>query len=370
MSMRAARVGATRSISATRAARLTSVLLCQLAFALPAMAHDDVSFRGKTVRMIVGSVPGGITDVGARLIARFLGKHLPQSPIIVVQNMPAANGIAAANYFTQQLTPDGLTFLAGSSSQVTPDVMRTNPAVRYDPAKFLFIGGIQNAGTLLIIARRARERLTDRSREAVVMAQVGGTRTGALISVWGSEYLGWNVRWVTGYQGTPQTVFALMRGEADMMDTAGVNVLEPLIKTGNFVPVVQPGVVVDGKLRHRDAFPEVPLATDLLRGKIDGRALHAFESWLKTVQIGKYYALPTNTPAPYVAAYRDAFEKMQADPEFQQQARTAIDPDYVMMSAADTKQLIDDLVAAPNEDLEFLNRLRNKYGLPSGEVTR
>ena len=70
------------------------------------------------------------------LIARFLGKYLPQSPTVVVQNMPAANGIAAANYFTQQVAPDGLTFLAGSSSQVTPDVIRTNTAVRYDPAKF------------------------------------------------------------------------------------------------------------------------------------------------------------------------------------------------------------------------------------------
>jgi hypothetical protein len=60
---------------------------------------------------------------------------------------------------------------------------------------------------------------------------------------------------------------------------------------------------------------------------------------------------------------------MQADPEFRQQAKTAIDPDYVMMSELETKGLIEDLVAIPDEDLEFLNRLRNKYGLPSGELT-
>jgi len=348
------------------AAHAATVLLCLSA--LPAHAQEEVSFRGKTVRMIVGSVPGGVTDVGARTIARFIGKYLPQGPAIVVQNMPAANGIAAANYFTHQVAPDGLTFLAGSSSQVTPDVMRTNPAVRYDPGKFLFIGGVQNAGTLLIVAKRALERLTDRSHSPVVMAQVGGTRTGGLITVWGSEYLAWNVRWVTGYQGTPQTVFALMRGEADMMDTAGINLIEPLLKSGDFVAIVQPGIVVNGTLSRRDAFTDVPLATEMLDGKMSGTARRAFESWLKTVQIGKYYALPPNTPAPYLAAYRDAFEKMQADPEFRQQAKTALDPDYVMMSAAETKQLIDDLLAMPNEDLEFLNRLRNKYGLPSGDI--
>lgn len=353
--------------SGWRAASHAAIVLSSL-FGFQAYAEEEVSFRGKTVRMIVGSVPGGITDVGARTIARFIGKHLPQSPTIVVQNMPAANGIAAVNYFTHQVAPDGLTFLAGSSSQVTPDVMRSNPAVRYDPGKFLFIGGVQNAGTLLIVAKRALQHLTDRSHSPVVMAQVGGTRTGGLITVWGAEYLGWNVRWVTGYQGTPQTVFALMRGEADMMDTAGINLIEPLLKSGDFVAIVQPGIVINGTLSRRGAFPDIPLATEMLGGKVSGAAVRAFESWLKTVQIGKYYALPPNTPAPYLAVYRDAFEKMQADPEFQQQAKTALDPDYVMMSAPETKQLMEDLLAVPNEDLEFLNRLRNKYGLPSGDV--
>ena len=59
---------------------------------------------------------------------------------------------------------------------------------------------------------------------------------------------------------------------------------------------------------------------------------------------------------------------MQDDPEFKQLAKAAIDPDYVMMSALDTKRLIDDLVATPEEALELINRLRHKYGLPSGET--
>ena len=332
-----------------------------------AQAQDEVSFRGKTVRMIVGSTAGGVTDVGARTVARFLGKYLPHGPTIVVQNMPAANGIAAANHFYQQVAPDGLTFLAGSSSQVTPDVIRSNPAVRYDPAKLAFIGGVQNAGTLLIIAKSAQARLTNRAGEPVVMAQVGGARTAALIAVLGAEYLGWNLRWVTGYQGTPQLVFALMKGEADMLDTAGMGAIEPLLKTGNFAPLLQTGVFAQGKLRRREPFSDVPLLSDALDGKLAGAAMRAFDSWLKTVQIGKYYALPPNTAAAYRAAYRDAFTRMQDDPDWQQQAKAAIDPDYVMMTAEDTRQLVSDLVATADEDLEFLNRLRSKYGLPSGD---
>ena len=137
------------------------------------------------------------------------------------------------------------------------------------------------------------------------------------------------------------------------------------LKTGDFVPIVQPGIVVTERRGGATHFP-VPLASEIWTER-SGTARRAFENWLRTVQIGKYYALPPNTPAPYVAAYRDAFVRMQSDPGFQQQAKTAIDPDYVMMSAPETKQLIEDLVATPNEDLEFLNRLRGKYSLPAGE---
>jgi tripartite-type tricarboxylate transporter receptor subunit TctC len=332
----------------------------------PAARAEDPTFAGKTVRLIVGSAAGGVTDVGARLIARFVGKYLPQSPTVVVQNMPAANGIAAANYFYQQVAPDGLTFLGGSSSQVTPDVVRTNPAVRYDPEKFAFIGGIENAGTLLIAAKPALARLAAGAGPPVVMGQVGGARTAGLIAVWGAEYLGWKLRWVTGYQGTPQLVFALERGEADMMDTASYSVIEPLLAQGGFAAVLQTGVYINGALTKREGFAKVPLLTDMLEGKISGPAHDAFSRWLRTVEIGKYYALPPSTPAGYLAAYRAAFAKMQADPEFKALAKSTIDPDYVMMSAADTRKLIEDLVATPPEALELINALRHKYGLPSG----
>src|SRR5678816_2229845 len=71
----------------------------------------DVSFKGKTVRMIVGSPPGGGTDLGGRLFARFIGKYLPDGPNIVTQNVPGASGIKAMNFMAQQVVPDGTTFI-------------------------------------------------------------------------------------------------------------------------------------------------------------------------------------------------------------------------------------------------------------------
>jgi hypothetical protein len=144
------------------------------------------------------------------------------------------------------------------------------------------------------------------------------------------------------------------------------SVIEPLLVQGSFAPVLQTGVFANGALARREGFADVPLLTQLLDGKLSGPMRDAFGSWLRTVEIGKYYALPPGTPAEYLAAYRAAFARMQDDPEFRQLARSAIDPDYVMMSAADTRNLIEELVATPAEALELINGLRHKYGLPSG----
>jgi hypothetical protein len=325
---------------------------------------QQVSFADKQVRMILGQAAGGGADISARLIATFLGKYLPGNPVIIVQNMPGANGITSANHLVHQVAPDGLTFIAGSSSQVTAAADK-NSVVKYDPAKFEFIGSVQNPGTLLVAAKSAIPRLTNRSVDPVIMAQVGVARPGALFTIWGSEYLGWNVKTVTGYPGSQQVHLAVQRGEADMLDTGGINVIGPLVASGKYTGVAQVGLYSDGRFVRREAFPDVPLISDLLADKIKGEGLSSFNSWLKAAAIGKYYALPPKTPAAIVAAYRDAFTKMQKDPDFQEKAKTALDPDYEMMSAEDTHHLISDVMQTSDKDRDFLLYLRNKYGLQS-----
>ena len=352
---------------ALRALRLALILGVALCAATDLAAAQEVNFGGKTVRMIVGSNAGGVTDVGARLVARYVSKYLPGGPHIVVQNMPGANGITAANYLYQQVEPDGLTSLAGSSSQVTPDVIRANPSVRYDLTKFAWIGGLYNEGTLVVASLPAIARLKAGTGDPVVMGQVGGARTEALVAVWASEYLGWKVRFVTGYPGTPQIVIAMMSGEVEMMNSSGLSGLDQVLKQPDkFGLVMQTGVYKNGKLAPRPGFENTPLINEALqRTKISGLAKRAFDSWLDSIQIGKYFALPPKTPANYQSTYRDAFSKMVADPEFQAQAPAAFEPGFVMMSADDVKTLIDRMGATPEDDYKYVDRLREKYGLAS-----
>ena len=103
--------------------------------ATDALAQQPVTFKDKTLTMIIGYPPGGGTDASGRLIALFLTKHLPGNPTLVVRNMPGAEGIVALNYFIEpsQVKPDGTTITMGSSVQLDPLSVRV-PQVHYDPA--------------------------------------------------------------------------------------------------------------------------------------------------------------------------------------------------------------------------------------------
>src|SRR4249920_2942991 len=76
------------------------------------LAAEEVNFSGKTVKLVLGQAAGGGADTSARLIAAYIGKFLPGNPVIVVQNVPGANGIVASNMIAHQVSPDGLTFFA------------------------------------------------------------------------------------------------------------------------------------------------------------------------------------------------------------------------------------------------------------------
>ena len=66
--------------------------------AVPANAQGQPFYQGKTIRIVVGFTPGGFYDRWARLLARYMPKYIPGNPEMIVQNMPGASSVIAANY--------------------------------------------------------------------------------------------------------------------------------------------------------------------------------------------------------------------------------------------------------------------------------
>src|SRR4051794_29605333 len=115
-----------------------SLAILIAAAVLPAQAADSVSdfYKGKQLTVIVGYGPGGGYDLFARLVARHIGRHMPGNPNAIVQNMPGAGSLRAANFLYNSAPRDGATFGIFARNIPLMGLAERNPAVQFDPRKF------------------------------------------------------------------------------------------------------------------------------------------------------------------------------------------------------------------------------------------
>jgi hypothetical protein len=346
----------------TRIAAAILVLAAAIGVA-PASAQNAVSFKGKTITMLVGSEAGGGTDAAGRLIAIYLRRYLPGEPNIVVQNMPGASGVTAQNYFVRRTEPNGLTVMMGSISTIDPVVFRSTNS-QYDPKSFRFAGGIGRGGSVIFVNKSAEARLYDKTAKPVMIASVQAMPRPAIQPViWCIEYLGWNAGWVPGYRGTSETMFALDRGEADMTSTGNIFQIKERLDSGQLKIVAQTGALQNGRIVGRAEFGDAPLIPDLMQGKIkEPIAQKAFNLWTALNTGDKWLALAPGTPDGILAAYREAFAKVAAEPDFLEQGEK-ISEGFAPMSARDVEAVVGTLTDTPIEAVDYTKALMRKQGL-------
>ena len=235
-------------------------------------AEAEVSFKGKTIEVILGSTAGGGTDGTTRLVGQFLEKYLPGNPSMRYRNLPGGHGAKALNYFVK-VKPDGLTWVGGGSSHVDPNSLRKN-VVEYDPTKFHIFGGVQRGGSVVFMRTDHKANLTDKSKPPVVIGVIDGDRSWEQMITWGAEYLGWNVRFVVGYPGSAMMLLAIRRGETHMMGTSNLFILKDMFKSGEFVGVAQfgGGASVGDDIESRSEFGIIPIFNTMMQGKLTGLA--------------------------------------------------------------------------------------------------
>ena len=128
-----------RSLGNSRLEIACAVLLIALV-ASERLAHSAASFyEGKTIRIIVGTSPGGGYDTYTRLVARHFSKYIPGKPTVVVENMPGAGGLFSANHLFKVAKPDGLTighFVGGQFLQQ----LLGKPGIEFDALRFEYVG--------------------------------------------------------------------------------------------------------------------------------------------------------------------------------------------------------------------------------------
>jgi len=320
-----------------------------------------IDFKNQTISMVVGAEPGGGTDTTARLIAPFFEKYLPGKPAIVIRNRPGAGGVTALNYVGQQTKPDGLTLIGGGNAQLSPVTYRKSGV--YDPTKFRVIGGLGRGGTVIIVNKEHEKRLHDKSQPPLFYGALDGTRSGEQVVFWGMEYLGWNAKIVIGYRGTNELSIAMDRGEIDMHTTSNVFLVKKLMETGRFDIIGQSGMLMDGKYVPRPDFSNAPVIGDIISSKITNPiAEQAFNYLQSFTATDKWVGLREGTADNVVQIYRDAFNKIVADPDFQSRAGAGGE-DMTPQRPQDVELLIRQMAALTPAAEQYIKELQRKHGL-------
>src|SRR2546426_3240779 len=222
------------------------VALCLVAspfFTGPVRGQQPL-FAGKTVTIIVGYNPGGGYDLVARLIARYLPKYLPGNPAVVVQNMPGANSIIAANHVYTVAKPDGLTIGAFNRNLILGQLVKA-PGIRFDMTKFAWVGSPASETTVLTIRNDLPYRAATDLLKADPAVIVGATGPGA--STYDFPLLlkalaKFNLRIISGYPSSADIMLAVERKEVDgragstsLRSTASIDRKSTLLNSSHLV---------------------------------------------------------------------------------------------------------------------------------------
>ncbi len=142
------------------------VLALVLAWSLDAFAQAPF-YQDKTIKIVAGYGAGSVDDAWTRMIAHFLGKHIPGNPNFIVQNMPGAGAMIAANYVYKVAKPDGLTF-GGIRAGLYFDQLVGRKQVQFDWPKFTWLGTpVQAEQIIYIRANTPYKTIHDVRRTAV-----------------------------------------------------------------------------------------------------------------------------------------------------------------------------------------------------------
>lgn len=292
---------------------LASIILVMLLTALPGSAADDNFYEGRTVRVIVMTSPGGGYDTYARTIARYLGRHIPGKPNVLVQNMPGAGGFIATNYVYNVAKPNGLTVLVTNSGVVLQQAVGM-PSIKFDARKFEWIGTPGSAIPVCAVMgftgiESFQELMNSKKTLNFGSAGTSTYQQPMILKLLADAPI--NI--VQGYSGTSGIRAAMQRREVDgacwQWSSMRVTAREMLDAKGDdkLIPLIIEGHAPEPEVKGLPQFSEVIE---------DKEKLATFNAWVSQYKFYTPFTLPPNTPKERVDTMRAAFKATIMDPEF------------------------------------------------------
>lgn len=316
----------------------------------PAAKFDEKAvaefYRGKTIRIIVGSAPGGGFDLYARALARYLPQYVPGAPNVIVENRPGAGTMLTANTVYNTEPKDG-TFVGTFAEGTLLQKLMGDAGAQFDPVRYQWLGAATR-GLYACVARTDSgiKSIQDTlgGKELVVGTEGPGSDIHAVPAVIRSV-LGANLKLVPGYGGFSRVKLALEAKEVDgfcatflVIASQGKALLEGENPTARII------LLTDNRSLDHPFTKGVPAWEGLAKTEEDRQILRLADA---PRQMSKPYAVAPDVPEERVAALRRALAAAFADPKLVEELEKA-GQDVQFVSPDEVTRVVQQIMSAPS----------------------
>ena len=322
-----------------------SAIVVTAAVAASAVGSDASAqdfYAGKQISIIVGSAAGGGYDLLARLTSRHMGKHIPGNPTFIVQNVPAAGSLVAANQLASVSPRDG-TVIGLMQRGVLLAHITSPSGVRYNVKDFRWIGSLASETGLTMAFHTAEHRTAKDlfEKELIIGASpnVDPETTARLYNT----LIGTKFRIVTGYNGTTAIGLAMERGEVQGIADWSWSSLKA--QRPAWIRDKQVRILLQGALERDRELPDVPNALDFVKDDVSRKVL---ELYFTQKTVARPLLTPPEVPMARVDILRKAFMALDKDEAFHEEAKKS-NVDLSLLSGDAVDRVIDLIAGAPED---------------------
>ena len=321
-------------------------------------AQAEPFYKGKTIRIMVGSTAGGFYDRWARLFAKYMGKYIPGQPEIIAQNMTGAGSVIATNHVYNVAKPDGLTVVMPLNG-VYIDQFVGRKEVQFDMRKFRFIGSPVTESIVFYMRADAPYKSIADVIKAKEPPKCGGSGTASsdfILSKVLEETVGAKFNTVLGYAGGTEIDLAVEKNEVvcrahSMSAHFGREPFDTWHKRGFDRHIVQTSRKQDSRAADAPTLHEL-----FEQYKVPANSRRVAQILLAAGEFGRPMMVTPGTPAERVRILREAYVKTLNDPEAlaeAKQGRMEVDP----ASGEELETLVKEIFDSPPEVVERVKKI-------------
>jgi hypothetical protein len=309
-------------------------------------------YSGKTVRLVVGYTPGGGYDTYARLLAAHIGRYIPGTPTVIVENMDGAGSLKAANYLFTTAPKDGTVF--GTFGRGLPaSELLGDTAVAFKSTDFNWLGSMNDEVSICVVrSDSSTKTFQDALTRTVRIGATGPDDDTGFFPRFLNGLLGTKFDLKVGYPGGNDVNLAIDRGEVE--GRCGFSWSSLVSTRQNWIDTKFVNILVQMSLnKHPDIPSSVPLVMEFMT---TAEQKQLAEVVFSRQTMGRPFAAPPGVSAARVQALRDAFDKTVKDAAFLEDAKKA-KQELNPKSGKDIQAIVEKIFQTPQTQRDKLKAI-------------